>query len=384
MLCGAPWPILPQSRQSYNHCMRIDAALCEKILLVIEGDPNAGAGQPLSIAIDGYERSTIAHHVKHLFDDGMVTGDVATNLLSPFPEIFVFDLTPDGRRFLEEREPERAAVELEERNWHNWLAVAKKTRDEKLRELAARCAKDGVYQSGGRLKEDVKIIVASIEEVVTKAVAMRRTLAAEIPALAGSGKLEGLRSRMADFINSGVSQMDEQMSKTTRDLSEGTHRAIHILVHGEINILLERVSNDLDSIQLESKLKPKKEERNQIINFHVSGNSNNINLGSVLGDLNTSVQKLNQSNEKDVAAAIQQLGEAIQSSEELNDAVRREYLEHLATVGEQVAKPPEQRRIATFTNAINNLGAIASVALKIAPVYHHLMTVLADHHLLGQ
>ena len=363
--------------------MRIDAALCEKILLAIEGNPNAGAGQLLSLTIDGYEQSTIAHHVKHLFDDGMVRGDVATKLQSPFPEILVFDLTPDGRRFLEEREPERVAIELEERNWHNWLALAKKTRDEKLRELAARCAKDGLYQSGGRLKEDVKIIVASIEEVVTKAVAMRRTLAADIPALANSGRLEGLRSRMADFINSGVSLMDEQMSKTTRDLSEGTRRAIHVVAHSEIKILLERVSNDLDSIHLESKLKSKKEERNQIT-IQVTGNSNNINLGNVLGDLSTSVQTLNQSNQKDVAAAIQKLVEAIQSSDEMNDAVRPDYLEHLATVSEQVAKPPEQRRIATFTNAVGNLASIASVALEIAPVYHQLMTVLADHHLLGQ
>jgi hypothetical protein len=363
--------------------MRIDQLLCEKILLAIESDPNAGTGQSLNLTLDGYEQPAVAHHVKRLFDDGMIAGIVATHNRSPFPEILVLDLTPDGRRLLEKGEPERDAIKIEERSWDNWVAVAKKTRDERLRELVARCAKDGAYQSGGRLKEDLKIIFASIEDVVTNAVAMRRTLVAEIPVLASARSLAALKSRTADFINSGVSQMDDQMSKTTRDLSEGTHRAIHALAHAEINILLDRVSNDLDSIRLESKLNSKKQERSQIT-IHVSGNSNNINLGNVLGDLNGSVQMLNEGNQKDIADAITGLGRAIQESAELNDESRREYLEHLTTVSEQVAKPPDQRRLATFTTAISTLGSIASVASKVAPLYHQLLALLTEHHILDK
>jgi hypothetical protein len=103
-----------------------------------------------------------------------------------------------------------------------------------------------------------------------------------------------------------------------------------------------------------------------------------------LGDLNSSVQTLNQSNQKDVADAITELGKAIQESSELTDAARRKYLEHLTTVSEQVAKPPDQRRLATFTTAISNLGSIATVALKVAPVYHQLIALLAEHHILDK
>lgn len=86
--------------------MRIDPVLCQKILIAIESDPKAGSGQSLSPSVDGYEIEQIAHHVKYLWDESLITGDEATHLQSPYPEILVFDITPDGRRFLDEREPE--------------------------------------------------------------------------------------------------------------------------------------------------------------------------------------------------------------------------------------------------------------------------------------
>jgi len=87
--------------------MRIDPVLCQELLIAVENDPNAGSGQSLSISVDGYDAKTVAHHVKYLWDEELITGsDEATHLQSPFPEILVFDITPDGRRFLDEREPE--------------------------------------------------------------------------------------------------------------------------------------------------------------------------------------------------------------------------------------------------------------------------------------
>src|SRR5260370_38395339 len=84
----------------------------------------------------------------------------------------------------------------------------------------------------------------------------------------------------------------------------------------------------------------------------------------------------------DTEIAIAKFGTAIQESVELNDATRRDYLEHLATVTEQVARPPNQRRIATSTNAISNLASIATVAIKVAPVYHEFIKLLTDNHIL--
>jgi hypothetical protein len=274
------------------------------------------------------------------------------------------------------------ALRLEDGNWRNWRATAEKTRDEKLKALAADCASKGIYQSGGRLKGDLKIIFDAIDGVVVQAVTLRARLASQNPALAEVGRLTPLRMKLEDFINSGVEKMEHQVSKTCPGLTEGSQRAILGLACQEAMALRTRVTNELENIPLELKLSPQKEERVPIT-IHVSGNANIINLGAVLGDVKASVQALERNNARDIGEAVSKLAEAIQASAELSDATRRDYLEHLATVSEQVAKPPEQRRIATFTNAISNLASIVSAGAKLAPIYEQLMGLLKDHHIIG-
>jgi hypothetical protein len=86
--------------------MRIDPDLCRTILVAVEGDPNAGNGRGVAIAVDSYERDVIAHHIKYLWDEDLVKGIEATNLQSPYPEILVTDITPKGRHYLDETEPD--------------------------------------------------------------------------------------------------------------------------------------------------------------------------------------------------------------------------------------------------------------------------------------
>lgn len=87
-------------------CMRMNPELLEKILIAVESDPNAGSGQSVSIAVEGYRRDVIAHHVKYLVETDMLRAQETTHLTSPYPEFLVFDITPAGRAFLDEREPE--------------------------------------------------------------------------------------------------------------------------------------------------------------------------------------------------------------------------------------------------------------------------------------
>jgi hypothetical protein len=86
--------------------MRIDPVLCQKILVAVESDTEAGSGQFLRIAVDGYDEKTIAHHIKYLWDEGLIEGTDCTHLTSPYPEIMPLDITPAGRGYLDEREPE--------------------------------------------------------------------------------------------------------------------------------------------------------------------------------------------------------------------------------------------------------------------------------------
>ena len=87
--------------------MRIDPELCRAILIAVEGDPEEGTGKGVRVNLDGYERDVIAHHVKYLWDQKLLAGHDVTNLQSPYPEILITAITPKGRHYLDETEPER-------------------------------------------------------------------------------------------------------------------------------------------------------------------------------------------------------------------------------------------------------------------------------------
>jgi len=85
--------------------MRMDPVLCQKILAVVESDPVAGSGKPVSLSsVEGYEAKEMALHVKYLWDEGFIKGIECTHLTSPYPEILVTDITPAGRKYLDANE----------------------------------------------------------------------------------------------------------------------------------------------------------------------------------------------------------------------------------------------------------------------------------------
>jgi hypothetical protein len=95
-------PPFRRTSLSYTRNMRIDHGLCQKILVAVENDPEAGTGQFLKIPLFNNDPSTIAHHVKYLWDAKLITGQDVGHLTSPYPEIAVQDLTPAGHRHLAE------------------------------------------------------------------------------------------------------------------------------------------------------------------------------------------------------------------------------------------------------------------------------------------
>lgn len=87
--------------------MRIDHDLCRAILVAVESNPQAGTGAILNVQIDGYEPLVIAQHVKHLWEQELISGIDVTHMQSPcVPEIAVRDITPAGREYLDRTEPE--------------------------------------------------------------------------------------------------------------------------------------------------------------------------------------------------------------------------------------------------------------------------------------
>ncbi len=87
--------------------MRIDPAICQKILIAVESDDKAGTGHGVTVELEGIEPNVVAHHVKYLVDREMLKAIETTDHQSTYPEFIVTDITPEGRAYLDEREPEQ-------------------------------------------------------------------------------------------------------------------------------------------------------------------------------------------------------------------------------------------------------------------------------------
>jgi Hypothetical protein (DUF2513) len=92
--------------------MRIDNVLCAKILIAVEEHPDEGTGDFIRPSIDGYDAKQLNHHIKYLFDEGMIEGQDVTVWSSEGTEIMIQSITPAGRRYLDSLvpEPERKRV----------------------------------------------------------------------------------------------------------------------------------------------------------------------------------------------------------------------------------------------------------------------------------
>ena len=86
---------------------------------------------------------------------------------------------------------------------------------------------------------------------------------------------------------------------------------------------------------------------------HISNSTiSNLNLGNVVGDLNSSIQQLSTEGRNDLAEALRKLTEAVGASEQMNDEVRKEVLEHLSIVSGEAAKPAGSRKMGPLKTSL--------------------------------
>jgi Mg-chelatase subunit ChlD len=86
---------------------------------------------------------------------------------------------------------------------------------------------------------------------------------------------------------------------------------------------------------------------------HISNSTiSNLNLGNVVGDLNSSIQQLSTEGRNDLAEALRKLTEVVGASEQMNDEVRKEVLEHLSIVSGEAAKPAGSRRMGPLKTSL--------------------------------
>jgi hypothetical protein len=114
--------------------------------------------------------------------------------------------------------------------------------------------------------------------------------------------------------------------------------------------------------------------------FNISNNTiASLNLGTVVGDLTASVQVLNNHGQAELAKTIQALVEAIAASTELQQEQRKELLEHLSRVSNEIALPPEKRKMGPLRSSIaflrEGLSVVGQLANLWAPAEQILRTL---------
>jgi hypothetical protein len=97
-----------------------------------------------------------------------------------------------------------------------------------------------------------------------------------------------------------------------------------------------------------------------------------VNFGTLLGDLNASVQILQTHGGQKIADAIGKLTDAVRKSTEIDDAHRKELLENVAQVSKEASSHPDQRRPGVIKASLAFLTTSLSTAKELIPLVHDL------------
>ena len=231
--------------------------------------------------------------------------------------------------------------------------------------LAAR----GLALSGSRFSGEMKIFLKKINGIIDKRIMLRREVGAKVPALLENQSMITLKAELDQFVDSATGGFITRLSSRQGATLGATERRS-----------VARFS-----------VKPQASKRGSIMNFvhfrsnhssdcigrpyrvtsiHISNSTiATLNLGTVVGDLNSSIQNLTNQGHADMATAIQRLAEAIAASQELQDAQRRDLLGHLSLVGTEAEHPAESRRAGLLKSSISFLQTGLNITGQLATLW---------------
>ena len=104
-----------------------------------------------------------------------------------------------------------------------------------------------------------------------------------------------------------------------------------------------------------------------------------FNLGSVIGDLNSSIQQLNGAGHGELAESLKKLTEAIVESGELNNETRKELLEHLTHVLEEAEKLAAKRKMGPLRASIEAIKSTVLTASQLLALWQGVEHELRVH-----
>jgi len=267
----------------------------------------------------------------------------------------------------DENEDLAAAKKLEEIKLHQDISDMTPQREAEINAIGRKLAAQGLSQSGSRFMAEVEIMFDSIQGVVDKAVARRRDLGAQVPGLLTTATLATLENTLAQLVSGTVTGVSSRLRMNPRNAAGG---AVMRRVEQRSYAMKARLKSALAALPLEVKfgMPDKKEVPAPAINISHS-TVGNINLGNVIGDLNSSIKQLTAEGYRELGDALQNLGEAILASKEIGNSEKKDLLEHAAFVSGEMALPSEQRKMGPVKTSIEALKSGVQVATQLVGLW---------------
>ena len=97
-------------------------------------------------------------------------------------------------------------------------------------------------------------------------------------------------------------------------------------------------------------------------------------MAGVVGSIQATVNNLQNAGEGKIAEALKALTEAIAADASLSVEAKRESLAHVSAIGEELARPPEQRRPSVLRTVAGGLVGLIGHADKVYALYEILKT----------
>jgi len=259
------------------------------------------------------------------------------------------------------------ARQLEDIKFMQWISDAAVKREEAIKASERALAARGLRQSGARFMAEVNIVFAAIEDIVEKAVAYRQELAAKVPALVEPSNLRPFKDKLDQYIDGGVNAFRQRSTLQPRGaagpalMREAERRAYSAKA---------RLNNRLAAMPLEARLGMHEMDEPRVTNLHISNSTiANLNLGNVIGDLNSSIEQLGTAGHNDLGEKFGKMTEAIAASADLDDSTRKEVLEHLAVVSTEAAKPVDKRRMGPLKTSLEAIKSGVAVGTQLLTLW---------------
>jgi len=264
------------------------------------------------------------------------------------------------------------ALQLEKIQFGKWMNEAIAEADAGVRALDRELAAAGAYNSGRRPVLEMEIRFSKLAETpIQKVIAKRKELGRKFPDLLTQDQLNQLRDRLNHHVDAMVNGERTRMA-TSRGGGITASHEYQMKAHG----LKVKISQELEELRLEARLGMHAEEKPMTIINISDSTIASLNLGTVVGDLTASIQTLNEHGQKDLADKIQTLTEAIAASTTVENAHRKELLEHLSFVSTEAALPPDRRKMGPLKSSVAFLRGGLTTATQLAALWPPIEEIL--------